>query len=107
MASQKENLFPIERSNGVMEKRMSVLYNNQLERKRPCRLDDFVNLVFDDLLGMNREFGKSILSRTSKSVRNKKAIKEEWNKKRVTKKEKASYQIRSGKSETKKIKKRT
>ena len=107
MASQKENLFPIEISNGVMEKRLSVLYNNQLERKKPGRLDDFVNLVFDDLLGMNREFGKSILSRTSKSVCNKKAIKEELNKKRITKKEKASYQIRSGKSETIKIKKST
>ena len=105
MASQKENLFPIERSNGVMEKRISVLYNNQLERKKPCRLDDFVNLVFDDLLGMNRMFGDSILLKTSKSVRNKKVIKEEWNKKRITKKEKPSYQIGSGKSETIKIKK--
>ena len=52
-------------------------------------------------------FGDSILSRTSKSVRNKKVIKEEWNKKRITKKEKPSYQIGSSKSETIKIKKST
>ena len=107
MASQKENLFPMERLNGAMEKRMSVLYNNQLERKKLCRVDDFVILVFDDLLGMNRMFGDSILSRTSKSVRNKKVIKEEWNKQRITKKEKPSYQIGSGKSETIKILKST
>ena len=53
MASQKENLFSIERSNGVMERKISVLHNNQLERKKPCRLDNFVNLMFGDLLGMN------------------------------------------------------
>ena len=106
LASQKENLFPIERSNGVMEKRMSVLYNNELERMKPCRLDDFVNLVFDDLLGMNQMFGDSVLSKTSKSVRKKKVIKEEWNKKRIPKKEKPSYQIGPGKSETIKIKKK-
>ena len=52
-------------------------------------------------------FGDSILSRTSKSVRNKKVIKEEWNKQRITKKEKPSYQIGSGKSETIKILKST
>ena len=60
-----------------MEERMSALYNNQLERKKPYRLDDFVNLVFDDLLGMNRMFGDCILSTTSKSVCNQKVIKEE------------------------------
>lgn len=53
MAAQKENLFSIERSNGVMERKISVLHNNQLERKKPCRLDNFVNLMFGDLLGMN------------------------------------------------------
>ena len=79
MASHKENLFLIERSNGVMEKKVSVLYNNQLERKKSCRLDDFVSLLFDDLLGLNRMLEDSILSRTSKSACNKKVIKEEWN----------------------------
>ena len=79
MASHKENLFLIERSNGVMEKKVSVLYNNQLERKKSYRLDDFVSLLFDDLLGLNRMLEDSILSRTSKSACNKKVIKEEWN----------------------------
>ena len=79
MASHKENLFLIERSNGVMEKKVSVLYNNQLERKKSYRLDDFVSLLFDDLLGLNRMLEDSILSRTSKSACNKKVIKEKWN----------------------------
>ena len=79
MASHKENLFLIERSNGVMEKKVSVLYNNQLERKKSYRLDNFVSLLFDDLLGLNRMLEDSILSRTSKSACNKKVIKEEWN----------------------------
>ena len=91
---------PIDRTTGVSEKRMSVLYHSQLENKKSCRLDDFVNLLYEDLQGMNRVFSDAVLAKNAARKRNKEVITEKWEKSRNLKKEKRSYQKGSGKKAT-------
>ena len=80
---------------------MGDLYNSLLGGKQAARLDDFVSLLYDNVLGMQRMFTDSITSLSVDSVPTKKAkvVTESWNKTR-SRKPKLSYQKGSGRNET-------
>lgn len=71
------------RTTGVSEQRMGVLYNCVLGGKRSLRMDDFVSTLYKTFIGRQRAFVNSVTSAVaSGKARRTRVITEYWEKKR-------------------------
>ena len=70
------------RTIGVSERRMGVMYDIQVDSRSKVRLDDFFRMVNDDIVGIQRTFSDEYRMKPGKRKRNKIVIEESWEKKR-------------------------
>ena len=82
LADNFKNFTKDNRTIGVSERRMGVLFNQQLVGTIKMRLDDFVREVHEDLVGIQRIFADQFRERKKKQLANSILLEEKWDKKR-------------------------
>ena len=95
-----ENFKSSNRTTGISEKRMSDLYNSLLGGKQAARLDDIVDLLYENIQGMQRMFTDSITAKLVSTDKTTKVVQENWNKKRGKRFKACTYQVGSERDKT-------
>ena len=70
------------RTIGVSERRMGVLFNQQLGGAIKMQIDDFVREVHEDLIGMQRIFADQYREKRRRQAASNTILEEKWDKKR-------------------------